>query len=238
MKTILSFLYKLVPSHFKKMIELRRKQLMNFRILAKDYGQFQTIKKWSCLDSSGSPIPWYTYPAIEYLNHLDFSEMNVFEFGSGNSTIWWAGKAKKVTSVEDNEKWYNQIQSLDTFASDKIRYLLETNKSNYINSLSEANDIVVIDGKYRPECTDRLLNTYNIEKLTMLIFDNSDWYPATIQKLREKFKWVQVDFHGFGPINNYTWTTTIFINPALQSRLNYLKSLQSITSIHNISDNE
>lgn len=230
MKLILRFLYRLIPLNFRNKIQHRRTQLTNFRILAKDYGQFQTIKKWSCINSSGQPIPWYTYPAIEYLDHLDFSHMNVFEFGSGNSTLWWANKAKKVTSVEDDEKWYDQILLSNHFIHDKVQYLFKKN-NEYISSLSDEANIVIIDGTNRQECAEHLLNNYNKENLFVVIFDNSDWYPATIQKLRENLKWIQVDFHGFTPINNYTSTTTIYINPAFQSHLKYIKPLHSIAPI-------
>ncbi len=72
----------------------------------------------------------------------------------------------------------------------------------------------------------------------MLIFDNSDWYPKAINYIRECLNWVQIDFHGFGPINDYTWTTTIFINQANQSRLKYLSPLKSIAGIGNNAENE
>ncbi len=86
------------------------RQIKNFNILANIYGQWTTIRDWDCKDSAGAPIPWYTYPAIEYLMHLDLSDMSVFEFGSGKSTIWWAGNALKVHSVEDDSTWFLKIQ--------------------------------------------------------------------------------------------------------------------------------
>lgn len=61
----------------------------------------------------------------------------------------------------------------------------------------------------------------------MLILDNSDWYPSTIKYLQKNLNWVQIDFHGFGPINSYTWTTSIFVNPDRVSEISYRKSLTS-----------
>lgn len=229
MKKALRFFYNLIPLHLKNKIDQDLKQLKNCNILIKTYGQFKSMRECSCLDLAGKPIPWYTYPAIEYLNHLDFSQMNVFEFGGGNSTLWWAGKTKSVVSVEDDENWYNKVSSAAGFLPDKIRYILEKNKENYINAMpGNFFDIVIIDGKHRPECAKYVLNCYKNGGGVMLIFDNSDWYPKTINSIRKFLGWVQVDFHGFGPINNYTWTTTIFINQAKLSRLKYLLPLKSI----------
>jgi len=230
MKKTLIFFYNLVPPQLKNKIDQGRKQLKNYRTLSSAYGQSRSIREWSCLDSSGKAIPWYTYPAIEYLNHLDLSQMSVFEFGSGNSTLWWAGKTKSVISVEDDENWYNKVSSASGFLPDKIRYLLEKKKGNYINAMpGNFFDIVIIDGKHRPECAKYVLSCYkNGGRGVMLIFDNSDWYPKTINNIRECLGWIQLDFHGFGPINDYTWTTTIFINQANQSLLKYLLPLKSI----------
>ena len=66
-----------------------------YKILSWDFGQYRTMRRWECLDAGQSPIPWYTYPAIEFLNQIDFSVKSVFEFGSGNSTRYWAKRAEK-----------------------------------------------------------------------------------------------------------------------------------------------
>ena len=72
----------------------------------------------------------------------------------------------------------------------------------------------------------------------MVILDNSDWYPKTVQFLQEKLDWFQVDFHGFGPINNYTWTTSIFINPVRRQELKYRSSLSSISGLVQVADDD
>ena len=47
----------------------------------------------------------------------------------------------------------------------------------------------------------------------MIIFDNSDWYPNSLEILDKTFKWQRVDFCGFGPVVPYTWVTSIYLNP-------------------------
>ncbi len=75
----------ILPNSITNYIRTIKKQIINFKILSIKYGQFETIKRWSCIDKNGNPIPWFTYPCIEYLNHLDLSECVVFEYGSGYS---------------------------------------------------------------------------------------------------------------------------------------------------------
>ena len=67
------------------------------------------MKKYCCIDKQGKAIPWYTYPAIEYLNSLEFKNRKVFEFGSGNSTLFWLAKNAQVTSVENNKIWVEKL---------------------------------------------------------------------------------------------------------------------------------
>ena len=45
----------------------------------------------------------------------------------------------------------------------------------------------------------------------LVILDNADWFPNSAKTLREAGL-LQVDMHGFGPINDYTWTTSFFFS--------------------------
>ena len=52
------------------------------------------------------PIPWYTYAAIRELERVIPRSAKVFEYGSGNSSLWWNTKAAQVVSVEHDQGWY------------------------------------------------------------------------------------------------------------------------------------
>ena len=75
------------------------------------YGHLKTVRLGRPVERNGDPLPWYTYPAIEYLQQLDFSDADVFEYGSGNSTLFWNRAAQTVTAVEDDEAWYRPVAS-------------------------------------------------------------------------------------------------------------------------------
>lgn len=133
-----------------------KKQTKNFISLAKVYGQWQTIRDWNSVDSQGKPVPWYTYPTTEFLSHLDLTEFSVFEYGSGNSTLWWAGRTKQVTSVEDDEAWHNRIKKKIHLNLSNISYRLEKDPAKYFTMASNEHDIVIVDGKHRRECLGHL----------------------------------------------------------------------------------
>jgi len=180
--------------------------------LSSEFDQFNTIKSKES-NLKGKPIPWFTYPAIEYLNQLDFSKKVIFEFGSGNSTIYWAERSKEVYSVEDNHEWYVKI-------SDKITKNVQINfvekKEDYISNIlkyPDEFDVIIIDGKYRLDCVQNALKKLRPDGF--IILDNSDWHEKASKLLRDN-NLIEVDMSGFGPINNYTWTTSFYFKRDVQ----------------------
>lgn len=201
-KIILRILAKLIPRAV-------RAQLKSFKILAIDLGQWRSIKEERPVNKKGNPIPWYTYPAIEYLKRLNFSDKIIFEWGSGNSSLFWARRAREVMSIEDNKKWFNMVNK-NKLGNQKI--ILIEKKNDYIKTILNQNkkfDIIVIDGKHRYECSKNAVKC--LSEVGLIILDNSDWFPKTAKILREH-NLIQVDFSGFGPVNSYTSTTSLFFS--------------------------
>ena len=184
------------------------KQLKNFWLLSKVYAQSKSISENKCLDKDGNETPWYTYPAIEYLKGLDFSDASILEFGSGASSIWWANRAKSVLAIEHNREWYEIIKKKST---PQLEIQLAEKMDEYLAAgMGNKFDVVVIDGIYRHDCANAIAQILNQDGIVIL--DNSDWHPDTAKLLRDNYDFLQVDFHGFGPINDYTWTTSIFLS--------------------------
>jgi hypothetical protein len=155
----------------------------------------------------GSPLPWYPYAAIHFLEQFDLSNCVVFEYGSGNSSLFWAARARSVYSVEIDPAWHEQIRSQLL----PNQYLsLETDAREYARKICDYPDkfdVIVIDGAVR-----RLCATYAVSKLTetgFIILENSDRYPETARFLR-MLGFQQIDLIGPGPINSYTWSASIF----------------------------
>ncbi len=194
---------RILPGKFRRTLEC-------FEILTHGLGYTKSIRAQSCLDASGQPIPWYTYPAIEYLRQLDFSEKTVFEYGSGNSTLFWGRIAESVVSVESDSVWYEKIREYESSAA--VRIHLVTEEESYVEFLSncpDSFDVIVVDGLYRGRCA-----VAAVEKLRpggLIILDNSDWFPKTAALLQAA-DLIEVDMSGFGPLNNYTWTTSLFLH--------------------------
>ena len=181
--------------------------LRNYKTLSVRHGQFLSMRLGESLDGAMKPVPWYTYPAIEYLRQLDFSDLSVFEYGSGNSTLFWAERCRTIVSVESDPEWYARIRDR---CPGNVDYRLLQEEDAYANSIEDYDhtfDVVLIDGIARRKCARATL-----EKLSssgFVVLDNSDREADTAAMLRDA-SLIEVDMTGFGPINNYPWTTSFF----------------------------
>lgn len=177
-------------------------------LFEKEYGHDQSVRLGKPVDAFLKPIPWYTYPAIEYLKQFDFSDKNIFEYGSGNSSIFWASLANSVTSVEKDASWFEVISKSQL---SNLTIHLKEQKSEYVNFIENGNtpyDLIIIDGDYRYDCAEVAINYLSNDGL--IILDDSERYPELCSTLREH-DLIQVDFFGLAPIVYYTKTTSLFL---------------------------
>jgi hypothetical protein len=75
-------------------------------------GHFRSSLHGKAYDAAGDVLPWYSYPMIDLLSQKDFSDKSVLEFGAGHSTLWWARRAARVVSFEEDQAWHARIVPL------------------------------------------------------------------------------------------------------------------------------
>lgn len=205
-------------------------------IWQKDFAIERSMNEKVCVDKNGDPLPWYTYPAIEYLSQFDYRSKKVFEYGTGYSSMYWAARAQKVISIEDNPEWFAKFS--EEFKADNWQMRLREDNETYENAIfadSEKYDVIVIDGRRRAECAACAVKALSAGG--MVILDDSDRvntsleYAGAIKNLRQA-NLLQVDFYGFCPLNNYTKTTSIFF--ARDFNFATLSAIQPVNGIGNI----
>ena len=211
---------KIIEKYFIKRIKailnlifhpIRISHLILFDEYLKKTGWYNSRNKNLPLDLELNPIPWYTYSSINFLNKRIKKGMKVFEFGSGNSTIWFANKGCIVTSIEHDQKWYLFLKK-KLPSNVKYNYLPLSYNGEYCRSICKHDtlfDIIIIDGRDRVNCALNSIN--NLNKSGIIIWDNSDrkYYQEGFEFLkRNGFK--RLEFNGHGPINTRFWETSIF----------------------------
>jgi len=177
----------------------------------KDKGWIESVVRSMPVDGSGKPIPWYTYGAIDFLADRVHVDMSVFEYGSGNSTLWWGSRVRRVVSCEHDERWH-EIMKPKLPANVAYTQVALNADGAYANTAvrqTEKFDVIVIDGRDRVNCTKA-----SIAALTehgSIVFDNSDRsdYESAYAFLQAN-NFRRLDFWGMGPINHYGWCTSVF----------------------------
>lgn len=118
-------------------------------------------------------LPWYTSPCLEWLMTLDLKDKRVFEFGVGDSTLWYRSQGAITSGVDSNYSWASKLCSWH--GEDEEHYLSSIGilAQEYLLPF----DIVINDGDYRDKCTEQALN--NLKPGGYLIIDN--WMQPTVQ---------------------------------------------------------
>jgi len=164
-------------------------------------GHFQSSILEKAVDIDGSPIPWLTYPCIDFLKTKDLSEAKILEFGGGQSTLWFSRKAEYVKTFDENPAWVEALSNLVPKNVDLVGLPLdrESHPNLIINNLSKSNqlyDVVIVDGLDRPRMFEIAISVLKSDGI--IICDNSDQYGyLDIWKLAEGFN--RVDFYGAAP---------------------------------------
>lgn len=140
-------------------------------------------------------LPWFSWAAIDFLKARDFSNCNVFEFGSGGSTLFFSDRALSVTSVEDNRVWHEVVSTAISdeglsnarvvFADASRDRHVDYGSTPYVNALDKPYDVIVVDGTedwpdeiVRPVCFERAESF--VSKGSIIIVDDAWRYDGKI----------------------------------------------------------
>lgn len=103
----------------------------------------------------------YSYRHTLYAILDEFQPKTAFEYGTGTSTQIMAlyPSVKTVISVEHDEKFYDLIERLSL---GNVMLSCKSDMDEYVNELSQATDLVFIDGRNRAKCLEHAKNYSDI----------------------------------------------------------------------------
>ena len=182
------------------------------------------IGEWQWMDESvGLIFPWLTLPALEVIQSWDLTDKNVFEYGGGHSTKWWAAKALHVTTIERNKEYVTWImEDLHRLNLPGVRMIesdacegIESGRDWYVNAVDLLPmlryNIVVVDDIFRYEC---IVKALTLPRPVILIVDN--WQQDFVficQAAEDLMKEYDGHFYTQPDHTNHEgrpWTTAIF----------------------------
>ncbi len=175
-------------------------------------GWFRSLEEKKPVDKNGNPIPWFTYPAIDFLEKRLNRNLTAFEYGCGSSTLFFSERIKEIISVETNIDWYNKIKPNLNSNCNLIYYDGKSANYKYSESIKQffkKFDLIIIDAFDRNEVIK--VSTEYLNNDGVIILDNSDVeeYKDGIEFLISRgFK--KIDFWGIQAAYINKTCTTIF----------------------------
>jgi len=175
----------------------------------KEKGWHRSFKEHKPVDAQGKPIPWISYPAIDFIASRVKPEMTVFEFGSGYSSLWWASRVNRVDAYENDIMWFQLVKEM----SPKNMMVYLHQDESYFDAAAQMKrtyDVIVVDGVERNKCVDNAITLSGSSGV--IIWDDSEQitlFQNSFDRLYSAgFK--RVFFVGIGPVLNNLKETSIF----------------------------
>jgi len=174
-----------------------------------DTGWINSFIKGKPIDNNNKPVPWLSLPAIEFIKTRLNNSLTIFEYGAGNSTLFFAEFVKQVISVEHNEEWVAKLKKITPENSEIIAHPLDDEYPLLASKQRMKFDIILVDAEKRVEC---VLNSIDaLSEKGVLILDDTERpeYKDAFDFMKNRgFK--ELSFWGISPGYLYHKATTIF----------------------------
>ncbi|HKG07042.1 MAG TPA: hypothetical protein VKB19_11315 [Pedobacter sp.] len=205
MKNTLSPLSLFDPAKLKVLLSL------GFKGYLAEKGWFDAYKTKSAIDQDGNPIAWVTYSFIDFIKERISKQHDIFEFGSGNSTLFYAGLAKSVYSVEHDKAWFEKSSKINLANVNMIHSDLVPGGDYCKTAIATGMKfhMIIVDGRDRVNCCKQSLHSLTEDGVVVL--DDSE--RAEYEEAKAFFKangFKHLPFSGMAPGAIVSKCTSIF----------------------------
>lgn len=170
-------------------------------------GWFTTLNRGAPVDCVGAELPWFTYPAIYWLEGTLRGREHAFAYGAGHSTLWFSRHVAQITSVESDERWVRSLRHRLPANASVLHRMCSGDKlwaasgDPYVEALKGAvggYDLIVIGGLARNSCITAA--TKSIRPSGLIILGNADHpaYRSACDMLRSR-EYQRLDLVGPAP---------------------------------------
>ena len=117
--------------------------------------------------------PIIPFGARQALAQILNKNMHLVEFGSGQSTLWYANRCKEVITHETDKAWFEKVsKSLTDAGCENVEIIWWDGKSFTESIKSPPPDLIVVDGINRVICIEYAIEVAAAH--TWIYLDNSD----------------------------------------------------------------
>ncbi|MGO4878364.1 FkbM family methyltransferase [Pedobacter psychrotolerans] len=193
------------PNRLKALLSYGHKGYLN------SIGWFTAFDQKQAVDGKGRALPWVTYSFIDFIKERITKSQHIFEYGSGSSTIFYAERAGKVTSVEHDKGWFDKVKGTSPANAEMIFCELHRDGeyARKATLLDKKFNIIIVDGRDRVNCCK-----YSLDALSpdgVIILDDSErkvYQPA--RELLQENGFKEISFSGISPGLFYEKATSVF----------------------------
>jgi len=185
--------------------------LYSKRSMLRATGYIESVKTKRPCRSDGTPIPWMNYNAISFFEDRLTTDLTLFEYGSGNSTKFFAALVGKVTSVECDREWYEHV--LEEMPENvSLTFVAMDGTEPYCESIGKSSakfDVIIVDAHDRNACMQQ--SSEWVTERGVIVLDDAQrerYQSGTNFLLDRGFR--KLDFEGLKPGGIRAYRTTIF----------------------------
>jgi hypothetical protein len=176
-------------------------------------GWTRSVASGTVVDRQGAPLPWATLPFVDFIAPRLRSSWNVFEYGAGASTRFFASRVREVVAVEHDEGFAARLRpQLPANARLLVR---ARGSATYVAAVAECDpplELVSVDGEDRVRCIDAALP--RLAPGGVLVLDDAErpeYGPAVVALAKAGFR--AVEFWGVAPGGVMRKCTSVFYRP-------------------------
>lgn len=163
-------------------------------------GHFRSSLAGRAVAADGAPLPWYTYPAIDFLAARDYAERQVLEFGGGQSTLWWQARARGVVTFESHYGWEARLARMRAPNVELHHMPVELPDEACLAEMirllgARKFDVVVLDGHLRRELVAVAFDHLAVGGA--LLIDDAEGFEVHGELQGRDCR--RIDFFGFAP---------------------------------------
>lgn len=174
-------------------------------------GWLKSLEQKRPTGGDGAEVPWMNYPVVSFLQNRLTRNLDLFEFGSGYSTSFYARLVHCVTSVESNEAWLELVKKRVPENVELI-YKPDDTDGEYCRTVHLSRrkyDVIIVDGRDRVNCLRQGVEALSDRGVILLDDSQRKEYAAGISEARAK-GFLALAFEGLKPAGNEIDRTTIF----------------------------
>jgi len=185
--------------------------LYSRRSFLRSSGYIQSVRTKRPCRPDGSPIPWMNYNVISFFEERLTTDLSLFEYGSGYSTLFFAGLVGDVTSIECDRGWYEHIVG-NMPENVSLKLCAPHDSDRYLQMIAAQNrrfDVIIVDAEDRVECLKQ--SPQWLTDAGVIVLDDAQrpaYQPGIDALLQQGFR--KLDFEGLKPGGIRAYRTSIF----------------------------